>query len=144
MKLKSFITVTLALGMIATTGATVASNEVSAAEKDKLPATQKAKEMQNVPYTIAVDGIMAFNQSYLNLPKDSQLSYLDLGNKVKALLYDERGVTPEKIRNAKSAVYTITWKDGSKKEMDLKKDSYTANLFDSNSIKQIDVNVKTK
>lgn len=46
MKLKSFITVTLALGMIATTGATVASNEVSAAEKDKLPATQKAKEMQ--------------------------------------------------------------------------------------------------
>ncbi|WP_446289345.1 DUF2929 family protein, partial [Staphylococcus aureus] len=42
----------------------------------------------------------------LNLPKDSQLSYLDLGNKVKALLYDERGVTPEKIRNAKSAVYT--------------------------------------
>ena len=86
MKLKSFITVTLALGMIATTGATVAGNEVSAAEKDKLPATQKAKEMQNVPYTIAVDGIMAFNQSYLNLPKDSQLSYLDLGNKVKALL----------------------------------------------------------
>ena len=138
MKLKSFITVTLALGMIATTGATVTSNEVSAAEKDKLPATQKAK------YTIAVDGIMAFNQSYLNLPKDSQLSYLDLGNKVKALLYDERGVTPEKIRNAKSAVYTITWKDGSKKEVDLKKDSYTANLFDSNSIKQIDINVKTK
>ncbi|EVB68425.1 hypothetical protein O634_02783, partial [Staphylococcus aureus M0604] len=43
MKLKSFITVTLALGMIATTGATVTSNEVSAAEKDKLPATQKAK-----------------------------------------------------------------------------------------------------
>ncbi len=43
MKLKSFITVTLALGMIATTGATVAGNEVSAAEKDKLPATQKAK-----------------------------------------------------------------------------------------------------
>ncbi|HDJ6452427.1 TPA: MAP domain-containing protein, partial [Staphylococcus aureus] len=77
-------------------------------------------------------------------PKDSQLSYLDLGNKVKALLYDERGVTPEKIRNAKSAVYTITWKDGSKKEVDLKKDSYTANLFDSNSIKQIDINVKTK
>lgn len=30
------------------------------------------------------------------------------------------------------------------KEVDLKKDSYTANLFDSNSIKQIDVNVKTK
>ena len=102
MKLKSFITVTLALGMIATTGATVASNEVSAAERTN--GNSKAKEMQNVPYT-AVDGIMAFNQSYLNLPKDSQLSYLDLGNKVKALLYDERGVTPEKIRNAKSAVY---------------------------------------
>ncbi|HDA5109072.1 TPA: MAP domain-containing protein, partial [Staphylococcus aureus] len=31
-----------------------------------------------------------------------------------------------------------------KKEVDLKKDSYTANLFDSNSIKQIDINVKTK
>ncbi len=140
MKLKSFITVTLALGMIATTGATVASNEVSAAEKDNNSATQKAKEMQNVPYTIAVDGIMAFNQSYLNLPKKSQLSYLDLGNKVKALLYDERGVTPEKIRNAKNpAVYTITWKDSSKKEVDLKKDSYTANLFDSNSIKQIGI-----
>ena len=28
------------------------------------------------------------------------------------------------------------------KKVDLKKDSYTANLFDSNSIKQIDVNVK--
>ncbi|HCX9981330.1 TPA: MAP domain-containing protein, partial [Staphylococcus aureus] len=28
--------------------------------------------------------------------------------------------------------------------VDLKKDSYTANLFDSNSIKQIDINVKTK
>ncbi len=82
MKLKSFITVTLALGMIATTGATVTSNEVSAAGKGQ-PATQKAKEMQNVPYTIAVDGIMAFNQSYLNLPKDSQLSYLDLGIKLK-------------------------------------------------------------
>ncbi|MFW2674827.1 MAP domain-containing protein, partial [Staphylococcus aureus] len=26
----------------------------------------------------------------------------------------------------------------------LKKDSYTENLFDSNSIKQIDINVKTK
>ena len=43
MKLKSFITVTLALGMIATTGATVAGNEVSAAERDK-PATQKLKK----------------------------------------------------------------------------------------------------
>ena len=85
-------------------------------QKGQTTGNSKAKEMQNVPYTIAVDGIMAFNQSYLNLPKDSQLSYLDLGNKVKALLYDERGVTPEKIRNAKSAVYTITWKDGSKKK----------------------------
>ena len=42
MKLKSFITVTLALGMIATTGATVTSNEVSAAEKDKTTGNSKS------------------------------------------------------------------------------------------------------
>ncbi|MDN8943445.1 MAP domain-containing protein, partial [Staphylococcus aureus] len=119
-----FITVTKALGMNATTGATEAGNEESAAEKDKIPATQKAKEMQNVTYTIAENVIKSINQSYLNLTKDSKLSYLDLGNIVISLLYYERGVTPEKIRNAKSAVYKISWKDGSKKEVDLKKDSY--------------------
>ncbi|SAO35877.1 cell surface like-protein Map-w [Staphylococcus aureus] len=64
MKLKSFITVTLALGMIATTGATVASNEVSAAEKDKLPATQKAKEMQNLPFTRLL-GKMAVKKKWI-------------------------------------------------------------------------------
>lgn len=42
MKLKSFITVTLALGMIATTGATVASNEVSLDRKGQTTGNSKS------------------------------------------------------------------------------------------------------
>ncbi|MGZ1823342.1 MAP domain-containing protein [Staphylococcus argenteus] len=143
MKLKSFMTATLAIGVLATGGVAIASNEVSAAQKDNQPATQKVEDFDNVPYTITVDGTIAFNQSHFKFKKNSQLSYLDLGNKVKAALNDERGVTSKNIRNAKSAVYTITWKDGSKKEVDLMKDSYPANLFDASSIKQIDINVNS-
>ena len=143
MKLKSFMTATLAIGVLATGGVAIASNEVSAAQKDNQPATQKLKIL--IMYHIQLL-LMArlLSISHILSSKNSQLSYLDLGNKVKAALNDERGVTSKNIRNAKSAVYTITWKDGSKKEVDLMKDSYPANLFDASSIKQIDINVKTK
>lgn len=51
------------------------------------------------------------------------------------MLYDECGVIFEKIWNVKFVVYMIIWKDGSKKEVDFKKDSYIVNLFDLNLIK---------
>lgn len=94
--------------MITTTNTTITNNKISTTKKNKLPTTQKTKKIQNIPYTITINNIITFNQSYLNLPKNNQLSYLNLKNKIKTLLYNKHNITPKKIQNTKSTIYTIT------------------------------------
>ncbi len=69
MKLKSFVTATLALGLLSTVGAALPSHEASADSNNGY------KEMtvdgyHTVPYTISVDGITALHRTYFIFPEN--------------------------------------------------------------------------
>ncbi|MCD0999883.1 MAP domain-containing protein [Staphylococcus aureus] len=74
MKLKSFVTATLALGLLSTVGAALPSHEASADSNNGYKElTMDGKH--TVPYTISVDGITAFtlndgNKKVVNLKKN--------------------------------------------------------------------------
>ncbi|SBD89751.1 Truncated cell surface protein map-w [Staphylococcus aureus] len=120
MKLKSFVTATLALGLLSTVGAALPSHEASADSNNGY------KEMtmdgyHTVPYTISVDGITALHRTYFVFPENKKVLYQEIDSKVKNQLASQRGVTTEKINNAQTATYTLTLNDGNKKVVNLKK-----------------------
>lgn len=120
MKLKSFVTATLALGLLSTVGAALPSHEASADSNNGY------KEMtvdgyHTVPYTISVDGITALHRTYFIFPENKNVLYQEIDSKVKNELASQRGVTTEKINNAQTATYTLTLNDGNKKVVNLKK-----------------------
>lgn len=120
MKLKSFVTATLALGLLSTVGAALPSHEASADSNNGY------KEMtmdgyHTVPYTISVDGITALHRTYFVFPENKKVLYQEIDSKVKNELASQRGVTTEKINNAQTATYTLTLNDGNKKVVNLKK-----------------------
>lgn len=68
MKLKSFVTATLALGLLSTVGAALPSHEASADSNNGYKElTMDGKH--TVPYTISVDGITALHRTYLFFQK---------------------------------------------------------------------------
>lgn len=147
MKIKTLITTTLALGIIASTGASFNTNEASAATKqlDKPSSSLHYGYYKIlVPYTITVNGTSANILSYLTFKKDQHISYKDLGDRVKSVLKSNRGITDIDLRLSKRAKYTVHFKNGTKKVIDLKSDIFTANLINSSDIKSIDINVVTK
>ncbi|HDD7601415.1 TPA: extracellular adherence protein Eap/Map [Staphylococcus aureus] len=147
MKFKSLITTTLALGVLASTGANFNTNEASAAAKplDKSSSTlHHGHSKIQVPYTITVNGTSQNILSSLTFNKNQQISYKDLENKVKSVLYFNRGISDIDLRLLKQAEYTVHFKNGTKKVVDLKSGIYTADLINTSDIKAISVNVDTK
>ncbi|HCY8443836.1 TPA: extracellular adherence protein Eap/Map [Staphylococcus aureus] len=147
MKFKSLITTILALGVLASTGANFNTNEASAAAKplDKSSSTlHHGHSKIQVPYTITVNGTSQNILSSLTFNKNQQISYKDLENKVKSVLYFNRGISDIDLRLSKQAEYTVHFKNGTKKVVDLKSGIYTADLINTSDIKAISVNVDTK
>ncbi|HDX7828058.1 TPA: MAP domain-containing protein [Staphylococcus aureus] len=147
MKFKSLITTTLALGVIASTGANFNTNEASAAAKplDKSSSTlHHGHSNIQIPYTITVNGTSQNILSSLTFNKNQNISYKDIENKVKSVLYFNRGISDIDLRLSKQAEYTVNFKNGTKKVIDLKAGIYTANLINSSDIKSININVDTK
>ncbi|MBR8895733.1 MAP domain-containing protein, partial [Staphylococcus aureus] len=82
--------------------------------------------------------------SNLTFNKNQNISYKDLEGKVKSVLESNRGITDVDLRLSKQAKYTVNFKNGTKKVIDLKSGIYTANLINSSDIKSININVDTK
>ncbi|MBR9468955.1 MAP domain-containing protein [Staphylococcus aureus] len=147
MKFKSLITTTLALGVIASTGANFNTNEASAAAKplDKSSSTlHHGHSNIQIPYTITVNGTSQNILSSLTFNKNQNISYKDIENKVKSVLYFNRGISDIDLRLSKQAEYTVHFKNGTKRVIDLKSGIYTADLINTSDIKTISVNVDTK
>ncbi|MEC7067787.1 extracellular adherence protein Eap/Map [Staphylococcus aureus] len=147
MKFKSLITTTLALGVIASTGANFNTNEASAAAKplDKSSSTlHHGHSNIQIPYTITVNGTSQNILSSLTFNKNQNISYKYIENKVKSVLYFNRGISDIDLRLSKQAEYTVHFKNGTKRVIDLKSGIYTADLINTSDIKAISVNVDTK
>ncbi len=147
MKFKSLITTTIALGVIASTGANFNTNEAAAAAKplDKSSSTlHHGHSNIQIPYTITVNGTSQNILSSLTFNKNQNISYKDIENKVKSVLYFNRGISDIDLRLSKQAEYTVHFKNGTKRVIDLKSGIYTADLINTSDIKAISVNVDTK
>lgn len=147
MKFKSLITTTLALGVLASTGANFNNNEASAAAKplDKSSSSLHHRYSKvHVPYAITVNGTSQNILSNLTFNKNQNISYKDLEGKVKSVLESNRGISDIDLRLSKQAKYTVYFKNGAKRVIDLKAGIYTANLINSSDIKSININVDTK
>ncbi|WP_407812657.1 extracellular adherence protein Eap/Map [Staphylococcus aureus] len=147
MKFKSLITTTLALGVLASTGANFNNNEASAGAKplDKSSSSlHHGYSKVHVPYAITVNGTSQNILSSLTFNKNQNISYKDLEDRVKSVLKSDRGITDVDLRLSKQAKYTVNFKNGTKKVIDLKAGIYTANLINSSDIKSININVDTK
>lgn len=140
MKLKSFVTATLALGLLSTVGAALPSHEASADSNNGYKElTMDGKH--TVPYTISVDGITALHRTYFVFPENKKVLYQEIDSKVKNELASQRGVTTEKINNAQTATYTLTLNDGNKSS-ESKENDDAKNSIDPSTIKQIQIVVK--
>ncbi|HGZ9331552.1 TPA: extracellular adherence protein Eap/Map [Staphylococcus aureus] len=147
MKFKSLITTTLALGVLASTGANFNNNEASAAAKplDKSSSSlHHGYSKVHVPYAITVNGTSQNILSSLTFNKNQNISYKDLEDRVKSVLKSDRGISDIDLRLSKQAKYTVYFKNGTKKVIDLKAGIYTADLINTSEIKVININVDTK
>nr|CAB94853.1 Map-ND2C protein [Staphylococcus aureus] len=147
MKFKSLITTTLALGVLASTGANFNNNEASAAAKplDKSSSSlHHGYSKVHVPYAITVNGTSQNILSSLTFNKNQNISYKDLEDRVKSVLKSDRGISDIDLRLSKQAKYTVYFKNGTKKVIDLKVGIYTADLINTSEIKAININVDTK
>ncbi|HDI4380198.1 TPA: extracellular adherence protein Eap/Map [Staphylococcus aureus] len=147
MKFKSLITTTLALGVLASTGANFNNNEASAAAKplDKSSSSlHHGYSKVHVPYAITVNGTSQNILSSLTFNKNQNISYKDLEDRVKSVLKSDRGISDIDLRLSKQAKYTVYFKNGTKKVNDLKAGIYTADLINTSEIKAININVDTK
>ncbi|HFQ1397102.1 TPA: extracellular adherence protein Eap/Map [Staphylococcus aureus] len=147
MKFKSLITTTLALGVLASTGANFNNNEASAAAKplDKSSSSlHHGYSKVHVPFAITVNGTSQNILSSLTFNKNQNISYKDLEDRVKSVLKSDRGISDIDLRLSKQAKYTVYFKNGTKKVIDLKAGIYTADLINTSEIKAININVDTK
>ncbi|CUH25614.1 MHC class II analog (pseudogene) [Staphylococcus aureus] len=147
MKFKSLITTTLALGVLASTGANFNNNEASTAAKplDKSSSSlHHGYSKVHVPYAITVNGTSQNILSSLTFNKNQNISYKDLEDRVKSVLKSDRGISDIDLRLSKQAKYTVYFKNGTKKVIDLKAGIYTADLINTSEIKAININVDTK
>ncbi|WP_108986012.1 extracellular adherence protein Eap/Map, partial [Staphylococcus aureus] len=112
--------------------------------KKQVEDKKKDKANYQVPYTITVNGTSQNILSNLTFNKNQNISYKDLEDKVKSVLESNRGITDVDLRLSKQEKYTVNFKNGTKKVIDLKSGIYTANLINSSDIKSININVDTK
>ncbi|HGL3726052.1 TPA: MAP domain-containing protein [Staphylococcus aureus] len=146
MKFKSLITTTLALGVLASTGANFNNNEASAAAKplDKSSSSlHHGYSKVHVPYAITVNGTSQNILSSLTFNKNQNISYKDLEDRVKSVLKSDRGISDIDLRLSKQAKYTVYFKNGGKRILQLNSKNYTANLVHAKDVKRIEITVKT-
>ncbi|ORN42072.1 hypothetical protein B8A22_14505, partial [Staphylococcus aureus] len=62
----------------------------------------------------------------------------------KSVLYFNRGISDIDLRLSKQAKYTVHFKNGTKRVVDLKAGIHTADLINTSDIKAISVNVDSK
>lgn len=146
MKFKSLITTTLALGVLASTGANFNNNEASAAAKplDKSSSSlHHGYSKVHVPYAITVNGTSQNILSSLTFNKNQNISYKDLEDRVKSVLKSDRGISDIDLRLSKQAKYTVYFKNGTKKVININSNISQLNLLYVQDIKKIDIDVKT-
>lgn len=103
----------------------------------------KVKAERYVPYTIAVNGASNPTLSDLKFTGDSRVSYSDITKKVKSVLKHDRGIGERELKYAKKATYTVHFKNGTKKVINLNSNISQLNLLYVKDIKNIDIDVKT-
>ncbi|EOD8185967.1 MAP domain-containing protein [Staphylococcus aureus] len=146
MKFKSLITTTLALGVIASTGANFNTNEASAAAKplDKSSSTlHHGHSNIQIPYTITVNGTSQNILSNLSFSNKPWTNYKNLTSQIKSVLKHDRGISEQDLKYAKKAYYTVYFKNGGKRILQLNSKNYTANLVHAKDVKRIEITVKT-
>ena len=137
MKLKSLVMTSLALGVLTTGVATLLDKEVSATQYD-----QSYKENNTfIPYTITTNGNTTLSLTDFAFPKDSLVNHYDIIQKIKAALKSDRGIDENTLNKVKSAEYKIHFKNGEVKTFNLKSNHFDANLFSTDLIKEIDINI---
>ncbi len=122
------------------------ANLVHAKDIKKIEVTVKTGSKANaeryVPYTIAVNGTSTPNLSDLKFKGDSRVSYSDITKKVKSVLKYDRGIGERELKYAKKATYTVHFKNGTKKVINLNSKISQLNLLFVKDIKKIDIDVK--
>lgn len=103
----------------------------------------KAKADRYVPYTIAVNGTSTLILSDLKFTGDPRVGYKDITKKVKSVLKHDRGIGERELKYAKKATYTVHFKNGKKKVINLNSKISQLNLLYVQDIKKIDIDVKT-
>ncbi|HDD7900149.1 TPA: extracellular adherence protein Eap/Map, partial [Staphylococcus aureus] len=126
---------------------TYSANLVHAKDVKKIEVTvktaSKAKAERYVPYSIAVNGTSTPNLSDLKFTGDPRVGYKDITKKVKSVLKHDRGIGERELKYAKKATYTVHFKNGKKKVINLNSKISQLNLLYVQDIKKIDIDVKT-
>ncbi|HGO2081568.1 TPA: MAP domain-containing protein, partial [Staphylococcus aureus] len=80
------------------------------------------------------------NLSFSNKPWKN---YKDLTRQIKSVLKHDRGISEQDLKYAKKAYYTVYFKNGGKRILQLNSKNYTANLVHAKDVKRIEITVKT-
>ncbi|TXO38271.1 MAP domain-containing protein, partial [Staphylococcus aureus] len=146
MKFKSLITTTVAIGILASTGANF--NQGHANTSSKVPTASHQSNINknyNILYNIDVDGTSLYKLSSFSFSKkEPRIGYSKLTQRVKEALKYDRGINENKLRSVHKATYTVHFKNGTKRVINLKSNINTADLINIYDVKTIDINVKTK
>ncbi|NFW01654.1 MAP domain-containing protein, partial [Staphylococcus aureus] len=67
----------------------------------------------------------------------------DLTRQIKSVLKHDRGISEQDLKYAKKAYYTVYFKNGGKRILQLNSKNYTANLVHAKDVKRIEITVKT-
>lgn len=146
MKFKSLITTTVAIGILASSGVNL--NQGHANTAYKVPTSSHHSNINdnyNIFYNIDVDGTSLYKLSSFSFSKkEPKIGYSKLTKRVKESLKHDRGINENKLRNVHKATYTVHFKNGTKRVINLKSNIFSADLINIYDIKKIDINVKTK
>ncbi|HDK7963481.1 TPA: MAP domain-containing protein, partial [Staphylococcus aureus] len=66
-----------------------------------------------------------------------------LTSQIKSVLKHDRGISEQDLKYAKKAYYTVYFKNGGKRILQLNSKNYTANLVHAKDVKRIEITVKT-
>ncbi|HBP2865804.1 TPA: MAP domain-containing protein, partial [Staphylococcus aureus] len=103
----------------------------------------KAKRNYQVPYSINLNGTSTNILSNLSFSNKPWKNYKDLTRQIKSVLKHDRGISEQDLKYAKKAYYTVYFKNGGKRILQLNSKNYTANLVHAKDVKRIEITVKT-
>lgn len=103
----------------------------------------KAKRNYQVPYSINLNGTSTNILSNLSFSNKPWKNYKDLTSQIKSVLKHDRGISEQDLKYAKKAYYTVYFKNGGKRILQLNSKNYTANLVHAKDVKRIEITVKT-